>query len=68
MRRPIFDKLFVSLVVLLSVVLSPCVLASEGEEAVVVENRVTAPSAPAWQTEAEASAKGRGLYFLFQRQ
>ncbi len=35
-------------------------LASEGEEAVVVENRVTAPPAPAWQTEAEASAKSAG--------
>lgn len=35
-------------------------IASEGSEAVVVENRVTAPSAPPWQTQAEADAKSAG--------
>jgi len=39
---------------------SMAAFSAEGEKPVVVENRVTAPPAPAWQTEAEASAKSSG--------
>jgi hypothetical protein len=41
-------------------VLSLNAIASEDSEAVVVENRVTAPNAPSWQTQKEADAKSEG--------
>jgi hypothetical protein len=41
-------------------VLSLNAIASEDSEAVVVENRVTAPNAPSWQTQKEAEAKSEG--------